>query len=311
MSRVFDALRKAGARPSDSAAALVDAVEKSFHPESVSSARVQPGPELPLVFDALRKAGARPSDPSTALSPAVLVDALEKSFQPESFSSARAQLGVRSRLVFYTEPSSPGAERYRLLRHRLNAAHTEANIRTLLITSPGPAEGKSTVALNLAAALAEKENQHVLLLEGDLRCPSLTRALGLKLPSGLTQCERSDVGLRSAIWRVEPLGFYLLPAGKAMDNPAELLGSEWFPEMTAKLAACFDWIIIDAPPVLPVADAVSLKRLADSSIVVARAGRTQRGAVTEAIRILGRTGVLGVLLNGVEKFDDGYNQYYK
>ena len=115
-------------------------------------------------------------------------------------------------------------------------------VKTVLITSPGPQEGKSTLALNLAAALSEKKNQSVLLLEGDLRCPSLARELGLRLPSGLMQCTRSGTGLQSAIWRIEPLGFYLLPCGKSIKNPVEILNSEWFAEATEKLASSFDWI---------------------------------------------------------------------
>jgi capsular exopolysaccharide synthesis family protein len=262
------------------------------------------------VFDALRKTGTQ-AVPSTPLFPVAFVDALDKNFRLESLLTARIQLGPESRLVLHLEPNGPGAERYRLLRHRLQAAHVQANIKTLLITSPGAGEGKSTVSLNLAATLAEKSNQHVLLLEGDLRCPSLARELGLKLPTGLTQCARSEGGLGSVIWRIEPLGFYLLPAGKAVDNPAELLTSEWFSEVTAKLAASFDWIIIDAPPALPVVDALSLKRFADASIIVARAGRTQQGAIADVIRVLGRNHVLGVVLNGLEKFDRGYYEYYE
>ncbi len=261
------------------------------------------------VFDALRKTGAR-AVPCGPLSPVAFVDALEKSFELASLLTARIQLGPESRLVFHLEPNGPGAERYRLMRLRLQAVRAEANVKTLLITSPGAGEGKSTVSLNLAAALAEKKNQYVLLLECDLRSPSLTRELGLKLPSGLTQCARSDAGLASVIRRIEPLGFYLLPAGEAVDNPAELLTSEWFSEVTAKLVASFDWIIIDAPPALPVVDALSLKRYADASMIVARAGRTQQSAIAEAIRVLEGNHVLGVVLNGLEKFDRGYYQYY-
>ena len=169
------------------------------------------------VFDALRRTGAQ-AVPSTPLSPVAFVDALDKNFQLESLLTARIQLGSESRLVFYVEPNGPGAERYRLLRHRLQATHAEKNIKTLLITSPGAREGKSTVSLNLAAALAEKKNQQVLLLEGDFRCPCLARELGLTLPSGLTQCRQSDPQLETMIWRIEPLGFYLLPAGKAVEQ---------------------------------------------------------------------------------------------
>lgn len=262
------------------------------------------------VFDALQKTGAS-TIASPGASPAAFVDALEKGFRLESLSTVKAQLGPESRLVFHTEPLGPGAERYRLMRLRLQAVRAQAEVKTLLITSPGAREGKSTVAMNLAAALAEKGNQSVLLLEGDLRCPSLARELGLKLPSGLTQCTRNAVGLQSVIWRVEPLGFYLLPAGKPVTNPADILTSEWFLDATAKLVDSFDWIIIDSPPANPVVDTLSLKNRADAIIIVARAGRTQQTEIDEAIHILGKDHILGVVLNAVEKFDRGYYEYYQ
>lgn len=261
------------------------------------------------VFDALQKTGTLGPAGSLPASPAAFVDALEKDLRLEALSTVKVQLGTESRLVFHTDPTSPAAERYRLIRLRLQAVRADANVKTILITSPSPREGKSTLALNLAAALADKRNQRVLLFEGDLRCPSLASELGLKLPSGLTQCTRSDVGLQSVILKVEPLGFYLLPAGKPSASPAELLNSEWFTEMAAKLVDSFDWIIIDSPPALPVVDALSLKRIADASIVVARAGRTQKSAISETMRALGEDHVLGLILNGVEKFDCGYYDY--
>lgn len=262
------------------------------------------------VFDALQKTGIQGGVSPEPLSPAAFVDALEKSLNLESLLTARMQLGSESRLVLATEPNGPAAERYRLMRLRLQEVRADANVKTLLITSAAPQEGKSTVALNLAAVLAEKRNQSVLLLEGDLRRPSLASMLGLKLPSGLTQCTRSEVGLQSVIWKVEPLGFHLLPAGKPLDNPADLLTSEWFSEVTAKLVDSFDWIIIDSPPAIPVVDALSLKRCADASMVVARADRTQQNAISETIRILGPDHVLGIILNGMERLDRGYDDYY-
>lgn len=262
------------------------------------------------VFDALQKTGVQSGITPEPLSPAAFVDALEKNLNLETLLSVRMQLGSESRLVLSTEPNGPAAERYRLMRLRLQEVRADANVKTLLVTSAAPQEGKSTVALNLAAVLAEKRNQSVLLFEGDLRRPSLASMLGLKLPSGLTQCTRSEVGLQSVIWKVEPLGFHLLAAGKPLDNPAELLNSEWFSAASAKLVDSFDWIIIDSPPAIPVADALSLKRCADASLIVARADRTQQDAISEAIRILGPDHVLGIILNGMDKLDRGYDDYY-
>jgi len=262
------------------------------------------------VFDALRRTGSESVTP-VPNSPAAFVDALEKTFKPESVPSVRAQLAPQSRLVFHTEPQGPAAERYRLLRLRLRAFRAAGELKTLLITSPEAREGKSTVVLNLAAALAEKGNESVLIVEADLRCPTLANELGLKLPSGLTQCTKNDVGLQSVIWRVEPMGFCLLPAGKPINNPVELLNSEWFSRSIKKLEAAFDWVLIDSPPAIPVVDTLSLKEHADASLLVVRAGRTQQSAIDEAVQALGADHILGMLLNGVEGLDRGYYQYYR
>lgn len=262
------------------------------------------------VFDALQKTGGH-AVPSPTATPAEFVDALERGFRLDTLPSVHAQLTPETRILFHTDASGPGVERYRLLRLRLNAVRAEAEIKTVLITSPSPREGKSTLALNLASVLAEKKKQSVLILEGDLRRPSLARELGLRLPSGLTQCTRSDLGLQSAIYKVEPFGFYLFPAGKPTDNPAELLNSEWFAETMARLAESFDWVIIDSPPAIPVVDAASLNRRADATIVVARADRTQQDAITETIQLLGQDRVLAIILNAVEKLGRGYNGYYE
>jgi protein-tyrosine kinase len=260
------------------------------------------------VFDALKKVNPRAVSLPMS-SPDMLVDTLEKGFSPELLATAKMQLGPDSRLMFHTDPHGLGAERYRLLRLRLKAVRVGAQIKTLLITSPGPREGKSICTLNLAAALAEKQDQSVLVLEGDLRRPSLAQELGLQLPSGLTQSPRNDIGLQSAIWKIDPLGFYLLPAGKPINNPAEILNSEWFAETKQKLASVFDWILIDSPPVIPIVDTVSLKDHADASLLVVRAGRTQQTSISEAMRVLGADHILGILLNGVEGFDRGYYEY--
>jgi capsular exopolysaccharide synthesis family protein len=262
------------------------------------------------VFDALRRTGTEML-PASLLASESFGDAHDKRLQLQSFATATIRPGPESHLVFQLEPNGPSAERYRLLRHRLQSVRAEIHVKTLLLTSPGAKEGKSTVSLNLAAALAEKNDQRVILLEGDLRCPSLTRELGLTPSPGLTDCPRTDTSFEQLIWRIEPFGFYLLPAGKALDNPTELLNSEWFSTLIGKLTAYFDWVVIDAPPVLPVVDALSLKRFADASIVVAWAGRTRQEAITEAIRILGRNHVLGVVLNALAKVGRNNEQYYR
>jgi protein-tyrosine kinase len=265
---------------------------------------------LSRVFDALQKTG-RGGTVSPNLLPTAAVEVAAGEFRIEGLPVARTQLIPESPLVFHAEPHSPAAERYRLLRLRLQTIRQQSDIRTILITSPGPQEGKSTFALNLASALAEKKDQSVLLLEADLRCPSLASGLGLKLGSGLTQCERNDKGWQSVIWKIDPLEFYLLPAGRATHHPSEILNSEWFALAKQKLASSFDWVLIDSPPVIPVSDTMSLKERADAVFVIARADRTQRSAIDETIRLLGKDRILGIILNGLQRLDRGYYDYHR
>lgn len=260
------------------------------------------------VLDALKKVDPQEL-PSPLGSSHASVDVLEKEFRIELLATTTMHLRPESPLMFHTDPHGPGAERYRLLRLRLKTVRAGTEIKTLLITSPGPREGKSISTLNLAAALAEKKDQSVLVLEGDLRRPSLAQELGLQLPSGLTQCGRDDIGLQSAIWKIDPLGFYFLPAGKPINNPADILNSEWFHETKQKLASVFDWILIDSPPAIPVVDTLSLKEHVDAILLVVRAGRTQQSAISEAVRVLGTDHVLGILLNGAEGLGRGYYEY--
>lgn len=260
------------------------------------------------VLDALQKAGTTAGHMPD--SPAAFVDAFESDFKLDSVPMAKAQLGNNTGIFFYSEPHGLAAERYRLLRVGLRNFRAQAELKTILITSPGAREGKSTVALNLVASLAEKGKESVLLLEADLRRPTLSSELGLKLPSGLTQCTRSELGLCSVTWRVEPLGFYFVPAGKPTSNPTELLNSEWFSQGLQKLASCFDWVVIDSPPVVPVADTLSLRDYADATMVVVRAGDTQQASIDEAMRVLGPDNVLGIILNGVQGLERRYNDYY-
>lgn len=215
-----------------------------------------------------------------------------------------------SRVVFHTDPSGPGADRFRFVRMRLRELSNARKLKRLLVTSPLPQDGKSTVAVNLATALAERGNRTVLLMEGDLHHASLSQQLGLKTRPGLAECLESALNPMSALRRLEPLSWYLLPAGEPRGNPTELLQSETLSAVMQALSPHFDWVLIDSPPVTPLTDALSLMKQADASLLVVRAEHTPREAVEEAIGLLGREHVLGIVLNGVEGLDRLYSKYY-
>jgi capsular exopolysaccharide synthesis family protein len=220
-------------------------------------------------------------------------------------------LQPESRIVFHTDPRSPGADRFRYLRMRLQDLWDAGKLRSLLVTSPLPEDGKSTIVVNLATALAEGGKRTVLLVEADLHQPTLTHRLGLKDRPGLTECLEGDVNPFSAVRRLAQLGWYLLPAGgPPQSNPTELVQSDALSGVLQELSPFFDWILIDAPPVGPLTDALSLARKADASLLVLRAGRTPREAVDRALALLGPKHVLGIVLNGAEGLNRLYSKYH-
>jgi capsular exopolysaccharide synthesis family protein len=227
------------------------------------------------------------------------------------FPVEEAQVRPESRIVFHSDPRSPAADRYRLLRMKLKTLGSTGKLKKLLITSPLAHDGKSTAVLNLATALAERGKRRVLVVEADLHNSSLGDTLRLKPWEGLSECLVDDsVSPFSAIRRIEPLGWYFLAAGEPRRNPTELLQTPAFGRIMEKLSPCFDWILIDSPPIIPLTDSISLQQHADASLLMVRAGRTPREAVEKTIELLGKKNVLGIVLNGMEARDHLYYQYY-
>jgi capsular exopolysaccharide synthesis family protein len=187
----------------------------------------------------------------------------------------------------------------------------DASVRTVLISSALPRDGKSTVTLNLATSLADGSKTRVLVLEADLRRPSLEQYLGMAPASGLADILHGQLGPFAAIRRIEPLGFYLLPAGRMPDSATELLQRDKLGALIATLALQFDWVLIDSPPAAPLADTMVLKEHADAILLVVRAGSTPREAVEETTRLLAPKSVIGVVLNEAEGLDRLYSEYYR
>jgi capsular exopolysaccharide synthesis family protein len=193
---------------------------------------------------------------------------------------------------------------------RLREHWSAGKLKKLLVTSPLAHDGKSTILLNLATALSERGKRAVLVIEGDLHHASLTEDLGLNRWAGLADCLQDDsTPPLSAIRRVEPLGWNLLPAGEPRRNPTELLQTPAFGHVLQTLSSHFDWILIDSPPAIALTDALSLQQHADGSLLVVRADRTPREAVEETVALLGKKHLLGVVLNGVEQRNHLYYQY--
>jgi capsular exopolysaccharide synthesis family protein len=223
------------------------------------------------------------------------------------------EMDPSAEISVHNDPRGILADRCRFLRANLRPLWSPEKLKTLLITSPFPQDGKSTVALNLAIVLAEQGKRKVLLIEADLHHPTLTQRLGLDHLGlhGLSDCLEGGVtDPRSALRSVEPIGIYLLPAGKPKAHPTELLQSDALAGVMQTLREQFDWVVVDSPPVKPLSDALILRQRTDATLLVIRAGRTLSPAVDEAVTLLGKRNILGMVLNGVEGVERAYSRYY-
>ncbi|MEO8130906.1 MAG: CpsD/CapB family tyrosine-protein kinase [Bryobacteraceae bacterium] len=234
----------------------------------------------------------------------------EQVFQLRHVEVDEVTVDPETRLVFHTDPSSPAADRFRFMRMRLRTLKGLGKLKSLLITSALPRDGKSTMSLNLATAMAEGGKHSVLLIEADLYHPSLSQRLGLPARPGLAECLEGGKDPVSLLRRLEPLQWFVLQAGTPKGNPTELLHSEALPRVLQRLAPYFDWILVDSPPVAPLTDALLISQHVDACLMVVRADYTPREAVEEAMKLLGPKKVLGILFNGVEGLNRLYSKYY-
>jgi Mrp family chromosome partitioning ATPase len=269
-----------------------------------SEGRKEADPLSKTVFNAETE-----KDDILSTSPDEFLKGLERSDAFLPFPAETSPVPPESHIVVHAEPRSAGADRFRLVQVRLRHLQAQKKIKSLLITSPLPADGKSTVALNLATALSEQGKRSVLLLEADVYRPSLLRKLGLNPWPGLTECLDMHGDPMLAIRRIDPLGFYLLPAGTPTEA-GNLLQSALPANFVEGLTGTFRWILIDAPPATPMAEILALQVLCDATLLVARAGVTPREAIGDAAKTLGMDHILGVLLNGVEGIEKSYSKYY-
>jgi capsular exopolysaccharide synthesis family protein len=213
-------------------------------------------------------------------------------------------------VLFYAHPAGPLADRFRLLRMRLRELWVSGKLRTLLVTSPLGSDGKSMTTVNLATALAEERNRRVLVIDADLHRGALSETLGLSAHDGLGEYLKFRPDPFSVIRRVEPYGWHLMSAGQCKGlSPAELLNPRDLSSMLQKLSPRFDWIIIDSPPALALSDAFALRQHADGTLLVARAGVTPKTAVDDAIKLIGRKHIVGMVLNAIDQSEDAYSKY--
>lgn len=226
-----------------------------------------------------------------------------------AFESLPVSLPHDSKLVSAIEKESLAAEKFRFLGVRLRQMQQKRRLKRLLVTSTIPEEGKSTVAANLVCTLASRRDHKVLLLEGDLRRPTLRQKFGLGKLAGLTEYLQGNIPAEQSIYRLDALGVWFLPAGTPSSNPLELLQGNRMALIMEQLDLWFDWIVIDSPPVLPLADTSVWGKAADGILLVTRAGITDREQLKRGLETVESSKLLGALINS--SINAAHSDYYQ
>jgi capsular exopolysaccharide synthesis family protein len=214
-----------------------------------------------------------------------------------------------SRLVALNGNHGLGAEKFRVLATRLKALQSLGELRRVLLTSSVPNEGKSLVAANLALTLA-KGGQTVLLLGGDLRRSKVSRLFGLGDLKGLTDYLQGSGPVGDYIYQVDTSSLWILPGGGNVEYPLEVLQSVRLTQLLQEISQFFDWMIIDCPPLLPLADASLWLVTVDAVLMVVRQNHTPKKLLQKALEGLDKSKLLGFVLNECNEIDNCYYKNY-
>jgi capsular exopolysaccharide synthesis family protein len=335
MSRIFDALQRSGTEQSGiEYPDLISVVTEVFEapreqrpiadpptdPEPATaqaailrSISVPPLPVQPVSVQpvAVQSVVAQPAVAQASSVQTTTTDPFTKEVTgdgPLAFPSLEVVPATTSRLVFMTEPDSLAAEKFRFLGVRLRQLQQSRPLKKVLVTSTIPEEGKSTVSANLAGVLARRK-QSVLLIEGDLRRPTLAQQFGLGRLAGLGEWLQSGRQTVTNVYRLEGPDFWFMPAGNPPENPLELLQSGRLSYLMGQFSNLFDWIIVDSPPLLPLADTTVWARVTDGTLLVAREGKSEKKQLQRGLEALKKSDLLGVVLNGCIHPD--HKSYYQ
>ena len=241
-----------------------------------------------------------------AIAPPPLAVAAPHAHAPAAPAVREVTGAVDHRLVAAVAPQSLAAEQFRSLRTRLTRSENGRAIRTIIVTSPNKGDGKSLTAANLALTMAQEFQQRVLLLDADLRRPSLHRLFGIAETPGLSDVLMGGAALEDAMVTLRDHRLTVLPSGIIPMHPAELLGSATMRRVLDTLRTRFDRILIDMPPVAPLADVAIAAPMVDGVLMIVRAGVTPKPAIERALSGLDMSKVLGLVLNDAGEASAAY-----
>ncbi len=269
---------------------------------------VEPEPEAPEASPSTEIAtrGPMPAAPAKPAAPTVTI---------VPGPGARFREDTIERLVSSTGLEAAAVEQYRRLAAKLHQAQVDRQLNAVMVVSAVPGEGKTLTSLNLALTLSRSYKRRVLLIDADLRRPSLHEVCGLQVERGLQEAVLSPApnGELAGAFELAP-GLALLPAGRPTNDPLGVLTSPRMHAIIAEARRTFDWVIVDTAPMAALSDAAVLKDVVDGAILVISASNTPFELVDRAVQTLGKEHVLGVVLNGVrtDEIDAayGYAEYY-
>ena len=220
--------------------------------------------------------------------------------------------GMDPRLASFLEPRSGAVESFKMLRAKI-FTNSKSRPRTIMVTSPQPLDGKTTVAANLAITIAQGINEYVMLVDCDLRRPLLDRLLGLNAREGIREYLEAGTSVAPYLVKTSVKKLSLLPAGKPPPNPSELLTSEKIRLLVEELRGRYEdrYIIFDATPAQFAAETIFLASMMDGVLLVVRSGKTARDSVLKAIENIDRNKIVGVVFNASNESYKSYRHYYR
>jgi protein-tyrosine kinase len=311
MSRVFEALARAGEEKHGQVKPPVEKVENSVTVEMLVEEKGST-PE-PYSNRAISKTNGAVHE-THELYPAVTNGEKPWREKIEEWLFGWGLGRYNSYPIIALETESPASEQYKILREQVKRLRAESGIKSFSITSPVKRDGKTTVAVNLAAVLSLDYEEGVLLIDGDLRAPSIHRYFNAPQSPGLTDYlgSGSKINLKSVIQETFLPGLRILPSGKPSHLSSELLAKERMKQVMEDAWAEFPGhhIIIDSPPILATPDPMVIARHVDGVLLVVRAGKTPRDYLTKALQTLNSNKVMGIVLNGADLGISSKYYYY-
>ncbi len=327
MSRVHDALRKAAQEKDASRKAPQERVQPStaVPRNPIVAAYVQTPANVPAATTQLEAEPAGPlpeagsNSPTNPVTTSWLVEAANDLENLDQIIQNARQVPYNpmadALVVNPAKPREAPAEEFRSLRTRLNHLQTLQPLRTLVVTSASPAEGKSFTASNLAVTQSQLADKRVLLADFDFRRPTVDKIFRLPAAPGISDYLLGKARLADIITKVGDTNLYAMTAGEPVTNPLELLNFKECGALIDGLRNHFDWVILDSPPLLFAADGNLLATMCDGTILVVRIGTTTFDSVTRAMQSLCENNVLGVVVNGARRSElyskySYYHDYY-